>query len=99
MSTPDDNELRRILGNTTADPLGGYVVSAYAVAMDDPPGWVPPRPEDLRHATLSWPCTMDVPSLTDEVVKDLLARVQRLEQQVADLSAKKPRQASKKRGA
>ncbi len=105
MKTPDDNELRQILlvengGSVSSGICGGTastdVGGVYAYAGPPVDQWAPPGAPQVFQPPLSWPCTMDVPSLTDEIVKDLLARVQRLEQQVADLMAKKPRVRRKK---
>jgi hypothetical protein len=80
--TPDDSELRRILLTENGGSVSAGIGGVYAYAAPPLDQWIP-GPQEFY--------TVSVPPLTEEMVKDLLARVQRLEQQVADLVAKKPK--------
>lgn len=93
--TPDDQELRRILlmdnGGSVGSSLGG--VYMYAGPPVDEPPWSPPATDKIP-----WPCTVNAPDLKDVMIQDLLARVQRLEQLIEDLVAKKPKPRAKRKG-
>ncbi|MFA5135228.1 MAG: hypothetical protein WC505_05620 [Patescibacteria group bacterium] len=98
----DDAEMRKILAETTSDTTtnrggaGGYITSLYAAPpFDEYPGWTPPKPEDLRYTPMTTASTF--PNvLIEALVQDLLARVQKLEAEVAALKTAKTRRSPRK---